>query len=55
MALMWAMAPVSIGLAAAGLWWTSNLLFMTQRLARLEGTLPEAPTMTRAQKIGAAL
>lgn len=55
MALMWAMAPVSIGLAAAGLWWTGNLLFMTQRLARLEGTLPEAPTMTRAQKIGAAL
>lgn len=55
MALMWAMAPVSIGLAAAGLWWTSNLLFLTQRLARLEGTLPEAPEMTRAQRIGAAL
>lgn len=55
MALMWAMAPLSIGLAAAGLWWTSQLLFATQRLARLEGTLPEAPAMSRAQKIGAAL
>lgn len=54
-ALMWAMAPVSIGLAAAGLWWTSQLLFMTQRLARLEGTLPETPAMNKAQKIGAAL
>jgi hypothetical protein len=54
-ALMWAMAPVSIGLAAAGLWWTSQLLFMTQRLARLEGTMPETPAMTKAQRIGAAL
>lgn len=55
MVLMWAMAPVSIALAAAGLWWTSQLLFMTQRLARLEGTLPEAPELTTAQKLGAAL
>lgn len=55
MALMWAMAPVSIGLAAAGLWWTSQLLFATQRLAQIEGTLPAAPAMTRTQKIGAAL
>lgn len=53
--LMWAMAPLSIGLAAAGLWWTSQLLFMTQRLARLEGRMPEAPELTRAQKIGAAI
>lgn len=55
MALMWAMAPVSIGLAAAGLWWTSQLLFATQRLAQLDGRLPEAPAMTRARKIAAAL
>lgn len=54
-ALMWSMAPVSIGLAAAGLWWTSQLLFMTQRLARLEGRMPEATEMTKAQKVGAAL
>jgi len=53
--LMWAMAPVSIGLAAAGLWWTSQLLFMTQRLGRLEGQLPAAPELTTTQKIAAAL
>jgi hypothetical protein len=30
--LMWASVPLSVGLAAAGLWWTAKLLFFTQRL-----------------------
>jgi len=37
--LMWVMAPVSMALAAAGLWWTAQLLFLTQRWARSEGRL----------------
>jgi hypothetical protein len=39
-ALMWAMAPVSMALACGGLWWTAQLLFFTQRWARVEGRLP---------------
>ncbi|MGQ0842881.1 MAG: hypothetical protein ACT4QF_01980 [Sporichthyaceae bacterium] len=54
-ALMWAMAPVSMGLAAAGLWWTSQLLFFTQRLARAEGTMPAPAPMSRPEKAAAAL
>lgn len=54
-ALMWAMAPVSMGLAAAGLWWTSQLLFLSQRLARLEGRSPEPTELTSAQQVAAAL
>jgi hypothetical protein len=53
MGLMWAMAPISIGLAAAGLWWTSQLLFMTQRLQKLESAA--APEGTPAQRVGATL
>jgi hypothetical protein len=31
-ALMWASVPLSIGLAATGLWWTAKLLFLTRGL-----------------------
>ncbi len=55
MALMWAMAPVSIALACAGLWWTSQLLFFTQRLAVLEGTMPAPTAMTKTEKVAAAV
>ena len=48
------MAPVTIGLACAGLWWTSQLLFLTQRLAVLEGTMP-ASAMTRTEKVATAV
>jgi hypothetical protein len=34
--LMWAMAPVSMALAAGGLWWTAQLLFLSRRAARSE-------------------
>jgi hypothetical protein len=42
--LMWASVPLSIGLAAAGLWWTAKLLFLTQRLDGRAG----APTAAAA-------
>jgi hypothetical protein len=54
-ALMTAMVPVSIGLAATGLWWTSQLLFLCHRLAAAEGRMPEPAPMTRTEKVVAAL
>jgi hypothetical protein len=46
-ALMWAMAPVSMALAATGLWWTAQLLFFTQRWALVEGRLPSPGPLTQ--------
>ncbi|MGQ0466667.1 MAG: hypothetical protein ACT4QG_15250 [Sporichthyaceae bacterium] len=54
-ALMTAMVPVSIALAATGLWWTSQLLFLCHRLEAAEGR-PLAPApMSRTEKAIAAL
>ncbi|WP_019877537.1 hypothetical protein [Sporichthya polymorpha] len=52
-AVMWAMAPVSIGLAAAGLYWTSQALFAVQRLAELEGRAPSLSPTSRIEQIAA--
>jgi len=53
-ALMTLMVPVSIGLAATGLWWTSQLLFLCHRLEAAEGRTPApAPTSRTEQAIAA--
>jgi len=46
--LMWAMAPVSMALAAAGLWWTAQVLFFTQRWAQAEGRIPAPGPLSEA-------
>ncbi|MGQ0625647.1 MAG: hypothetical protein ACT4PP_13500 [Sporichthyaceae bacterium] len=56
MALMTAMVPISIALAATGLWWTAQLLFYIQRLREQAGIeAPTAPTMSARAKAGAVL
>lgn len=54
-ALMWCMAPISIGLAAAGLWWTSQLLFTARKLAVYEGRTGTPEPMTEGQKVAAGV
>lgn len=56
MPMMWAMVPISLVLAATGLYWTSQLLFTVQRLALADGReLPPARPISNTAKVGAIL
>lgn len=54
-ALMWASVPVSIALAAAGLWWTAKLLFFTQRLPVEAGRHAAQPVRDRRRPVSAGI
>jgi hypothetical protein len=49
--LMWGTAPVSMALAAGGLWWTAQLLLFTQRWAPAEGQTVPAEMVQRVRAV----